>query len=134
METINELLDYCNSHDIKYVTREQLKALSEGCPFEPELGAENFPMEDDEALTSEAIDLLSEIAASHERKFTDLEKKLIETGVVSGRCYVCWHENKYYPGATVDNLKAMGFSEFYDKFKSNWEEIKNFRKQMYKNK
>lgn len=86
-----------------------------------------------EDLTEKAIDLLSEIMASHERTYSDLEKKLIETGVVSGRCYVCWHENKYYPGATVDNLKDMGFEKFYETFKHNWEEIKNFRKNIYKN-
>lgn len=117
MKTINDLIRYCESNNLWTVSLGEIKSFAK-----ESLG------EDD--LTKQAVDLLAEIMATHKRTFTPLEDKLIETGVLSGRCYVCWHENKYYPGATVDNLKRMGFEAFYEAYKRNWEEIKNFRKKL----
>lgn len=131
MKTIDELLNYCYANNKNYVTVEELKSLTEGCPIKPDgNGSTDFPPKED--LTDEAINLLTEIMVSHERTFSKLEHKLIQTGIVSGRCYVCLHENKYYPGATVDNLRSMGFEKFYETYKGNWERIKDFRKKIIK--
>lgn len=121
METIQELVDYCESSGRKSITVEKIKALM----VESECAKE-------QSLTEEAIDCLCEMMTTHQRSFSDIEQKLIETGVVSGRCFVCWHDNKYYPGATVDNLRIMGFEKFYDAYKGNWEKIKDFRKKLTK--
>lgn len=127
---IRDLIDYCNNRGLSFITIDELTELLANEDSQKRL----FPNEvtyDNE--TEKAIDYLCEVMASHRRDFSKFDQMLIETGVLSGRCYVCWHENKYYPGATVDNLKAMGFSKFYDKYKSNWEKIKSFRKELIKN-
>lgn len=81
--------------------------------------------------TDEALEVIREMADTHCRVNNEMEKKLLETGVISGNCYVCWHENKFYPGATVDNLMEMGFEKFYETYKSNWIKIQEYRKQFY---
>ena len=125
---VNELINYCYEHNLYSITvdemkdilvqEEQIKSRKQACY----------------GKTEEAMNCLYEIMASHKRSFSDIENKLVETGVVSGRCYVCWHENRYYPGATVDNLQLMGFEKFYETYKGNWEKIKSFRKELIKNK
>ena len=129
METIKELLDYCYKHEKSYIMVDELKALTEGCPMVSNgNGNTDFPPKED--LTDKAICLLTEVMISHERTFSKLEKQLIETGVMSGKCYVSWHENRYNPGATVDNLRTMGFEKFYETYKGNWEKIKDFRRKL----
>lgn len=121
---VNELINYCYEHNLYSITVDEMKDLL----VQEKAYLKNQQVTDEE--TTAAIDCLCEVMASHKRTFSDIENKLIETGVLSGRCYVCWHENKYYPGATVDNLRKLGFNKFYETYKGNWEKIKKFRKEL----
>ena len=130
MNTLTELVQWLRENGRDSVSVAELEDIISHSSGSDEETSEN--VSDDE--TAEALDLLYEIMSTHQRTYSKLEQKLIETGVMSGRCYISWHENKYYPGATVDNLREMGFEKFYEAFKSNWEDIKNFRKQIIKDK
>ena len=129
MNTLTELVQWLRENGRDSVSVAELEDMISHCSGGTEETSDN--VSDDE--TAEALDLLYEIMSTHQRTYSKLEQKLIETGVLSGRCYISWHENKYYPGATVDVLREMGFPAFYEKYKSNWEDIKNFRKQLIKN-
>lgn len=129
MNTLTELVQWLRENGRDSVSVAELEDMISHCSGSTEETSDN--VSDDE--TAEALDLLYEIMSTHQRTYSKLEQKLIETGVLSGRCYISWHENKYYPGATVDVLREMGFTAFYEKYKSNWEDIKNFRKQLIKN-
>lgn len=129
MNTLTELVQWLRENGRDSVSVAELEDMISHCSGSTEETSDN--VSDDE--TAEALDLLYEIMSTHQRTYSKLEQKLIETGVLSGRCYISWHENKYYPGATVDVLREMGFAAFYEKYKSNWEDIKNFRKQLIKN-
>lgn len=118
---VGELIDWCKANNRKSITVEKMEDL---------LAQETISQES--SITDDAIDCLCEMMSTHQRSFSPLEQKLIETGVVSGRCFVCWHENKYYPGVTVDNLRLMGFEKFYETYKGNWDKIKQFRKELTK--
>jgi hypothetical protein len=120
MKTISELLDYCKKNNLQYISVDELEQIE----------YENKYTDGTDELTQRALDLLCDAMATHRLVHNELEQKLIETGVLSGKCYVCWHENQYYPGATVDNLRKMGFEAFYETYKRNWEEVKRFRREL----
>ena len=45
-------------------------------------------------------------------------RELSDTCVVSGK-FINWHTNKFYPNATVDKLKELGWKKFYELNKDN---------------
>jgi hypothetical protein len=54
-----------------------------------------------------------------------LFEKLKETCVWTDT-FINWHTNKFYEGATIDNLRTMGFKDFYEKFKSNYQKKRQY--------
>lgn len=50
----------------------------------------------------------------------EILEKLKATGVINNG-FINWHENKLHEGATIDNLKVMGFKDFYEKFKYSYQ-------------
>lgn len=69
--------------------------------------------------TTQALKVIDEIG--NKIKVTDREllKKLQETGVVSYKYFINWHKNKLFPKATVDKLKRIGWTKFYEVNKGN---------------
>lgn len=134
--TLNKVVSYVKERNVDCLSLDDLNYLFEDedknleFDFSSNEDDEIFAFANDD-VTDDAIELLLEISNTHQRTYTPLEHKLIETGVISGRCYISWNTNTYYPGATVDNLKTMGFDKFYDTYKNNWEKIKEFRRGLY---
>lgn len=133
MNTISELIEWCREGGRNAVSVAEMEDIVQHS-VNYENPVKSHTNDNLDEKTQEALDLLCEVMGTHKRTYSKLEDKLIETGVMSGRCFVSWHENKYYPGATVDELKHIGFDAFYEKYKSNWEKIKTFRKQFIKEK
>lgn len=133
MNTISELIEWCREGGRNAVSVAEMEDIVQhSINYENPVKSHNNDGLDEK--TQEALNLLCEVMGTHTRTYSKLENQLIETGVMSGRCFVSWHENKYYPGATVDELKKIGFDAFYEKYKSNWEKIKAFRTQFIKEK
>ncbi len=134
VNVLERIVSYIKEHNVDCLSLKDLEYLSKDYIENSELdfsSNENEELFVDDATTDDAIELLLEISNTHQRTYTPLEHKLIETGVISGRCYISWHNNTYYPGATVDNLRLMGFDNFYNTYKNNWEKIKEFRRGLY---
>lgn len=133
MNTISELINWCRESGRNAISVAEMEdIITHNINYEkPQTVGYSENLDE---KTQQALDLLCEVMGTHKRTYSKLEEQLIETGVMSGRCFVSWHENKYYPGATVDELRTIGFDAFYEKYKSNWEKIKAFRKQFIKEK
>ena len=136
INVLDRIVTYTKCHNMDCLSLKDLMCISNDygrenseLDFSPNENEELFT--NDDATTDDAMELLYEISNTHQRTYTSLEHKLIETGVISGRCYISWHNNTYYPGATVDNLRLMGFEAFYNTYKNNWEKIKEFRRGLY---
>lgn len=68
--------------------------------------------------TQAALHIINNIAHGKKITFSVMSRMLTNTCVVSGK-FVNWHINKFYPNATVDKLKELGWKKFYELNKDN---------------
>jgi len=64
--------------------------------------------------------LIDTIELNNDQK--EIFNKLRETCVITPK-YINWHKNNLFPEATVDNLKKMGFSKFYEENRENYKKF-----------
>ena len=69
--------------------------------------------------TKRALDLIYGFAAGKLVQSDYFFRLLLETQVLTAGHFINWHQNKYYPTATVDNLKELGWKKFYELNKDN---------------
>lgn len=68
------------------------------------------------------IDRLKELAHMHSSRYanntTSINKAILDAYInecrLYNKCYIPWHNNKYYTEITVDNLKQLGIEKFYE--------------------
>ena len=68
----------------------------------------------DKIDTKHALSVIYDIMKGKKVYFRELS----DTCVVSGK-FINWHTNKFYPNATVDKLKELGWKKFYELNKDN---------------
>lgn len=77
-------------------------------------------------VTDEVLNIIYAVGKG-ERIYSDLADKVRDTCIcVFGSGYINWHINKYFPNATVDKLKELGWEAFYDLNKDNYNKKKEY--------
>lgn len=73
--------------------------------------------------TKNAYKTIMDISRNELGKPSYIYYRLAETCVFNkrkdGSYFICWHENKFFPNATVDKLKELSWNEFYALNKDN---------------
>lgn len=67
----------------------------------------------------EIDDFIDMIKLYAKGKYTPFDKEIKDTCIASKSGFIAWHINKYYPNATVDKLKELGWDKFYELNKDN---------------
>lgn len=89
--------------------------------------------------TQMALDTIYNILKNTTKSYSPLLHELKETCVWSqkegSKPFIAWHQNKFFPNATVDKLKELGWKNFYELNKENikkkreyFESIKTYEK------
>lgn len=85
--------------------------------------ADDSIVDEDIANTQLALETIRNILQGKAKTFSPFIHELKETCVwsqnVNKKPFIAWHENKFYPTATVDRLKEIGWSAFYNENKDN---------------
>lgn len=50
---------------------------------------------------------------------TELSEKIRNTCVATQKPFIAWHNNKFFPNATIDKLQELGWEKFYELNKDN---------------
>lgn len=63
--------------------------------------------------------ILKNTAKSYSPKLHELKETCVWSQKDGCKPFIAWHQNKFFPNATVDKLKELGWKEFYELNKTN---------------